>query len=92
MSHELVPSGPTVNFNYQQPGALIIPNFFNPNNIPSLPGNASRITYIDEHGNPVDSFNQAGQIEGDAGNGASYSATYVYKSETKEEGEGLHKI
>lgn len=33
--------------NYQQPGTLIIPNFFNPDNIHNLPGNASKITYID---------------------------------------------
>lgn len=62
--------------NYQQPGTLIIPNFFNPNNIPNLPGNASAITYIDEHGHPIQAYSQNGHLDGDAGNGATYTATY----------------
>lgn len=70
----------------------MIPNLIDPNNVLSLPGQTSRVTYVDQNGAVVNSFNQSGQIEGEAGPGGSYSATYLYKSEVKESGEGEHKI
>lgn len=68
--------GQALALNYQQPGTLIIPNFFNPDNIHNLPGNASKITYIDQHGHPIQTYSQNGHLDGDAGNGATYTATY----------------
>jgi hypothetical protein len=81
-----------IHFNYQQPGTIVIPNLIDPHNVLALPGQTSRVTYVDQNGAVVNSFNQFGQVEGEAGPGGSYTATYLYKSEVKESGEGEHKV
>ena len=69
-----------LHFNYQQPGTIILPNLIDPNNVLALPGQASRVTFVDQNGAVINSFNQSGQLEGEVAPGGSYSATYLYKS------------
>ncbi len=84
-----------VNFSYQQQQqqpTIIIPNIYTPENILNLPGQTSKIIYYDEHGVPVQLFNQTGHVSGEGPNGGTYEASYLYKSEVKEEGSGEHRI
>lgn len=76
---EEIPNHPVetnLQFNYHNPGTIVIPNLLDPNSLLTLPGRSSRVVFVDQDGGKVETFNQAGHIDGADEGGASYSATY----------------
>ena len=92
---EEVPNHPhetNLQFNYHNPGTIVIPNLLDPNSLLTLPGKSSRVVFVDQDGGKVEAFNQTGHLDGADEGGATYSATYQYKTEVKELGEGEHRF
>lgn len=58
----------------------------------NLPGTVENLRTVDENGNVIETTKQRGSFVGPNNEGGSYEATYLYKSQVKEEGEGTHKI